>query len=169
MKAKWEQILKDRLDLYGHRNWVVIADSAYPAPSESEIEMIVAGDEQITVVERALAILREYKHVRPAIYTDEELKYVREVDAPGVTTYRKQLAGLLRTHQVSSLLHENAIAMLDRAGEMFRVLVIKTTMQIPYTSVFVELECGYWSDQAEKQLRAGMRSKSQRRRALRRS
>jgi len=27
MKSDWEQILKDRLQLYGHRNWFVIADS----------------------------------------------------------------------------------------------------------------------------------------------
>jgi len=30
-------------------------------------------------------------------------------------------------------------------------------MRIPYTSVFFELDCGYWNDQAEKKLRALMR------------
>ena len=32
--------------------------------------------------------------------------------------------------------HEEIISKLDRAGEMFRVLVIKTNMRIPYTSCF---------------------------------
>ena len=41
--------------------------------------------------------------------------------------------------------HEEIISRLDRVGELFRVLVIKTNMCIPYTSVFFELECGYWN------------------------
>ena len=154
MTARWEQILKDRLRLYGHRNWVVIADSAYPAQSRQGIETIAAEDEQTTVVERAFAVLLECKHIRPAIYIDEELRFVPEEDAPGVTVYREQLASLLRGYEASSLLHEDIISKLDRAGEMFRVLLIKTTMRIPYTSVFVELQCGYWDTGAEDRLRA---------------
>jgi len=38
------------------------------------------------------------------------------------------------------------------------VLVIKTDMTIPYTSVFFELDCGYWDSDAEKRLREGMLS-----------
>jgi hypothetical protein len=36
------------------------------------------------------------------------------------------------------------------------VLVLKTRLTIPYTSVFIRLECGYWSADAEKRLRAAM-------------
>jgi hypothetical protein len=46
---------------------------------------------------------------------------------------------------------------LDRAGELFCVLIVKTNLRIAYTSVFFELECGYWNAQAEKKLRAAMR------------
>ena len=169
MTTNWEQILKDRLKLYGHRNWVVIADSAYPAQSKQGIETIAADDEQATVVERAFAILRECKHVRPAIYTDEELRFVPEEDAPGVTLYREQLARLLSGYEASSLPHEEIISMLDRVGETFRVLLIKTTMRIPYTSVFVELQCGYWNARAENRLRAVIRSEDRNRNARKRS
>jgi len=121
MTTTWEQILKDRLKLYGHRNWVVIADSAYPAQSKQGIETIAADDEQATVVERAFAILRECKHLRPAIYTDDELRFVPEEDAPGVTLYRSQLARLLREYEASSLPHEEIIATLHdqvKAGKI---------------------------------------------------
>jgi len=37
------------------------------------------------------------------------------------------------------------------------VLVLKTTMTIPYSSVFIRLDCKYWSADAEKRLRARMR------------
>ena len=54
--------------------------------------------------------------------------------------------------------HDQIISRLDSVGQMFRVLLIKTNMCIPYTSVFFELECGYWNAEAEKRLRAAMRS-----------
>ena len=46
--------------------------------------------------------------------------------------------------------------MLDAAGRAFRVLLLKTTLALPYTSVFVELDCGYWSAEAEAALRAAI-------------
>jgi hypothetical protein len=163
MKAHWEEILKDRLHVYGHRNWLVIADSAYPAQSRPAIETVVADEEQSAVLERASAALRGCKHIKANIYTDEELAFVREEDAPGIASYREKLASLFTGSQMSVLPHEEIIAKLDRAGELFRVLVIKTNLRIPYTSVFFELDCGYWSAQSEKRLRTAMKSTGQRR------
>ena len=57
------------------------------------------------------------------------------------------------------VLHEELIARLDKAAATFNVLVLKTTLTLPYTSVFVELECGYWSGDAEKRLREAMKPK----------
>jgi hypothetical protein len=45
---------------------------------------------------------------------------------------------------------------LEEAGRSFEVLVLKSTLTLPYTSVFIELECGYWSDDAERALRAAI-------------
>jgi hypothetical protein len=168
MKSNWEEILKDRLPLYGHRNWLVIADSAYPAQSREGIETIVAKEEQLRVLERAVALLRGCQHVTPTIYTDKELKFVSEADAKGVTRYRERLEDLLRGYQVSSLRHDEIISRLDAVGEKFRVLLIKTNLRIPYTSVFFELGCGYWDGQAEMRLRAAMRSRNGRPNAAKR-
>jgi len=93
------------------------------------------------------------------------LTFVREEDAPGISSYRERLGTLLTGSEIRVLPHEEIIAKLDRAGELFRVLVVKTNMRIPYTSVFFELDCGYWSAQAEKQLRAAMKSRGRRRKA----
>jgi len=35
----------------------------------------------------------------------------------------------------------------------FNVLIIKTNLTLPYTSVFFQLECGYWNAAAEENLR----------------
>ena len=165
MKADWEEILKDRLQLYGHRNWLVIADAAYPAQSRPAIQTIIADEEQTTVLERTSAIFSGCKHIKPNIYTDEELAFVREEDAPGISSYRERLGSLFAGREVRVLPHEKIIAKLDRAGELFEVLVVKTNMRIPYTTVFFELDCGYWDAQGEKRLRAAMKSRELRRKA----
>jgi len=158
MSKTWEEVLIDRLPLYGHRNWVVIADAAYPAQSSEGIETIVARADQITVLGKVIALLGECKHIKPTIYTDQELNFVSETDASGVGAYRGQLEQLLRGQDVRILPHDEIIFKLDRVGQMFRVLLIKTSLCIPYTSVFCELECGYWNDEAEKRLRTSMRT-----------
>jgi L-fucose mutarotase/ribose pyranase (RbsD/FucU family) len=162
MNPNWEEILKDRLQLYGHRNWLVIADSAYPAQSSPGVETIVADEEQTAVFARVSAILSRCRHIKPIVYTDAEMKFVAEEDAPGITAYREQLAALLKGQEVLTLPHDEIISKLDRVGDKFRVLLLKTNMRIPYTSVFLELECGYWNAQAEDRLRAAMRSRKRR-------
>ena len=114
MKPNWEEILKDRLQLYGHRNWLVIADSAYPAQSRPAIETVVADEEQTTVLERTSAILAGCKHIKPIIYTDEELAFVHEEDAPGISSYREKLGILFAGAEVRVLPHEEIIAKLDQ-------------------------------------------------------
>ena len=158
MKPNWKGTLEERIKLYGHRNWLVVADSAYPAQSRPGIETVVAAEEQIAVLQHVLSVVRACKHIKPNVYMDEELKFVREEQAPGVDSYRENLANLLRREEVRALPHEKIIATLDCVGEKFRVLLIKTTMRIPYTSVFLEMECGYWNTEEEKRLRAAMQS-----------
>jgi hypothetical protein len=87
---------------------------------------------------------------------DAELPYVTEADAPGVTRYREELPGLLHGEPVQTMLHEKLIAQVGEAGASFHVLVLKTTLTVPYSSVFLRLNCRYWSDEAEARMRARM-------------
>ena len=143
--------------MYGHRNWIVVADSAYPAQSREGIETIVSGAGQVEALTQVLDQIEASRHVRPIIYTDQELAFVNEKDAPGVSAYRESLAILLKGQTAKVLPHEEIIALLDSAAETFRVLIIKTTIDIPYTSVFMQLDCGYWSAEAEARLRAAIK------------
>ncbi len=168
MSSPWEEILKARLPFYGHRNWIVIADSAYPAQSSEGVETIVSEEEQTDVLARTFALLGECRHIQPTVYTDQELNFVSEADARGVTAYRGQLERILKGQNACVLPHDEIISRLDSVGQMFRVLLIKTTMCIPYTSVFFELECGYWNAAAEKRLRTAMRSSGSKRKVAKR-
>ncbi len=49
---------------------------------------------------------------------------------------------------------EELIGKLDEAGKTFHVLLLKTNLCLPYTSVFLQLDCAYWNADAEKRLRA---------------
>jgi L-fucose mutarotase/ribose pyranase (RbsD/FucU family) len=152
----WKRLLKERLPEYGHRNWIVIADSAYPAQSRDGIETVVSGAGQVEVLQYVLSTLSSSRHVRPNIFLDQELKFLHDSDAPGVDAYRQQLTALLGSRETVSLPHEEIISKLDQAGQTFRVLIIKTDMTVPYTTVFLQLDCAYWSADSERKLRAAM-------------
>jgi L-fucose mutarotase/ribose pyranase (RbsD/FucU family) len=160
MKAlpNWEQILTERLPLFGHRNWIVVADAAYPSQSRPGVETIASGETQQAVVETVLARLRECSHVRPVIHLDRELAFVDERDALGVDAYRRWLDTQLKGQTVDSSPHDEIIAKMDQAAQMFSVLVVKTAMTIPYTTVFIELDCGYWNGDSELRLRRAMQT-----------
>jgi len=152
----WRTRLNEELPLLGHRNWIAIVDSAYPLQTSGGIETVETNVDQIEVVKTVLGELGKAKHVRPIIFTDAELKIVPEKDAVGVTAYREALRSLLGKNDVQSLPHEEIISKLDEAGKTFHILVLKSRLTIPYTSVFIRLECGYWSGDAEKRLREAM-------------
>lgn len=149
----WQKQLADRLPAFGHRNWIVVADMAYPAQSREGIETVYIGGDQLAAVKKVLSAVDAAPHVRGVIYVDQELKSVADADAPGVDSYRGALDGLLEGRPVSKLPHEEIIGKLDEAAKTFRILVLKTDMTLPYTSVFVQLDCGYWSAEKEKRLR----------------
>lgn len=153
----WRNKVSRELPVLGHRNWIIIADSAYPAQSRAGIETIATGAEQIEVVKAVLGAVDNTEHVRAIVYLDAEMKYVPVKDAPGINAYRKELTALLGKRTVKRVPHEELIAKIDEAAKTFRVLIFKTKLTVPYTSVFLELDCGYWSLEAEQNLRQAIR------------
>jgi hypothetical protein len=154
--SDWKQELEQELPLMGHRNWVVVADSAYPLQTSPGIKTLYAGGDHVAVLSQVLEAVSDQKHVRPVIFTDAELQHVDESHAPGIGAFRKQLASALAQRDVEVLPHDAIIHQLDEAGGAFRVMIIKTDLALPYTSVFIRLDCGYWSADAEEALREAM-------------
>ncbi len=152
----WERQLETLLPLYGHRNWIVVADSAYPAQSKPGIETVVSGAGQLEVARKVLDAVNASRHVRANVYLDQELDFVAESDAPGVGHYRTQLTQLLKGANTIPMLHEQIIAKLDQVSHVFHVLIIKSELTIPYTTVFFELGCAYWPADSEAKMRKAM-------------
>ncbi len=155
----WREGLRAYLPLLGHRNWIVVADSAYPAQASPGIQVIYTGEGQIEVLREVLKALDASRHLQPVVHLDAELESVPEGLAPGVGAYRAELKKLLEGRRVApSELHERLMGRFDIVGKLFRVLILKTDLTVPYTSVFLELDCGYWGPEAEKKLREAMRA-----------
>jgi L-fucose mutarotase/ribose pyranase (RbsD/FucU family) len=153
------KIMNEKLPRLGHRNWIVIADSAYPAQSRPGIQTIYIGGDQLERVADVIQYIQNSGHVRGEVLLDTELAAVPEADAPGVTRYREQLASRLGASPPRQLRHEEIIGQLDDAAKTFEVLILKTDGRIPYTTVFVQLDCGYWSADAEQRLRESLEKK----------
>jgi RbsD / FucU transport protein family len=156
----WRSKLNQELPLLGHRNWIMIVDSAYPLQVSPGVETIETNEDLPRVARIVLDTLDHAIHVTPNIYLDAELPYVSDQAAPGVSVYRQHLKEVLKDRPVKSLPHEVLIKQINDAGQTFHILVLKTNMAIPYTSIFLQLDCKYWPPQAEQQLRQAMKSAS---------
>jgi L-fucose mutarotase/ribose pyranase (RbsD/FucU family) len=156
--STWQSRFESALPEYGHRNWIVIADAAYPMQSAPGIETIATGDDHFEVLNHVLEAIDGDTHVRAIVMLDAELEHVSPDDAPGVTDYRTRLRESLGDMKSKVMPHEEIISRLDEDSRMFNVLLLKTNLTIPYTSVFIQLDAGYWDADKEKRLRDSFES-----------
>jgi D-ribose pyranose/furanose isomerase RbsD len=154
--ARRRSDLESRVAELGHRNWIVIADAAYPVQTPAGVETVVDGGDSLDLTSQVLSELHGQGHVRPIVYLDAELAFVSEADAPGVTAYRDALARTLPRATVLRMPHAELLAQVAQSARQYRVLVLKTGSKLPYSSVFLELDCGYWSPESEERLREKM-------------
>lgn len=152
----WTQDFDRLLPLLGHRNWILIVDKAYPYQSASGITTIDTKMPLPAVLDRVVAALGAATHVKPRFYTDRELTALGEDLAPGVTAYRAELARILKDAETQTLLHDTVFAKLADASKLFHVVILKTESTLAYSSVFIELDCAYWSADKEKALRENL-------------
>ncbi len=151
--SEWRKELQEQIQLHGHRNWILIVDSAYPFQSKSAINTIATGESQLAVVTEVLDAVDEANHIYPEVFLDKEIDFVPEKNAKGIDSYKSDLYTLLKGRNVTKELHEELIATIDEAAKTFNILVLKTDLTIPYTSVFLRLDCGYWNGDQEKEMR----------------
>lgn len=152
----WKADVNTELHLLGHRNWILIVDSAYPLEVSSGIETIDTEAPQLAVAHFVLNAIENSIHVSPDIYMDAELPYVSDQDAPDASAYRRQVGDLLHGYQIISEPHAKLLDTIAQEGQTFKILVLKTNGTVPYSSIFIRLDCKYWPAAAEQRLRARM-------------
>lgn len=152
----WKQVLEQDLNMLGHRNWILVVDKAFPEQSSEGMKYMYVEQELLPTLEYVLGVLENSTHVKPIIYQDKELSYITEAQVPGIEAFRSSAENILEGRPVNTMLHDEVFTLLDESSSLFSVLVIKTNCTMPYTSVFMQLDCSYWGPENEKLLREHM-------------
>lgn len=149
----WREKFDSQMPLLGHRNWILVVDKAYPMQSAGGILTINTGESLLPVLEYVLESIKKEKHTVPVVYTDKELDAMEDDLCTGIDDFKIKLKAVLKHTNVKSILHDEIFNKLDNAAELFKIIVLKTECLMPYTSVFMELDCGYWTPEKEGALR----------------
>lgn len=154
----WKSALDRELPILGHRNWILVVDKAFPEENAPGIQTIYTDEDLLAVLKYTLDQINTSTHVRPVIYTDKELQYVPLKFAPGILIFRDSLEKLLSSTPSIPMLHDSVFTRIAEVNKLFKILILKTNDTIAYSSVYLQLDCAYWGDDAEKFLRDTMRS-----------
>ncbi len=149
----WREALAAQTAQLGYRNWIVVAEASFPAHSRAGVRQINANEGIPAVVDEVLRTLEQTEHVTPRIYVSREMRVVENDYAPGIEEFREKLEGALHAHETTVLEQQSLLTLMEDTTKSFEVLVIRTTTALPYTSVFMELQPGYWDADSEARLR----------------
>lgn len=152
-ESLWKNAVANQAAQLGYRNWIVVAEASFPAQNRSGIRQVTADVEIPEALDYVLASLEQTQHVRPQVYLTRELRSVENDFAPGIDQHRKRMTSALHGHETTELDQQSLLTLLEDANRSFDVLVIRTATALPYTSVFMELQPGYWDAESETRLR----------------
>lgn len=147
--SNWENKVEEGITLLGHRNWIVITDMAYPLQSQPGIDTLFTNESYEEVLKTVFAVIKNSPHVYANIYQDAEINLLKDSDLNGVDEFKKYTREILGEDIIYKE-HEQLIAKLDEVAKVFNVIILKTTLTIPYTTTFFELDCKYWDAQKQK-------------------
>ena len=151
--STWEAAVRRQVGQLGYRNWIVIAEASFPAHNRPGIRQMNAAVDVPQALDYVLKTLEQTENVRPQIYVSRELRSVENDFAPGIDELRKNLLNSLHGHETTELDQQSLLTLLEDASGSFDVLVIRTPTALPYSSVFLELQPGYWDVDSETRLR----------------
>ncbi len=151
--ADWKSSVSRQVNQLGYRNWIVITEASFPAHNRPGFRQVSSTAEIPEVVDYVLNAIEQNQHVLPKIFLTRELRAVENDFAPGIDELRGRVKAALHGHEPTELDQQSLITLLESANQNFEVLVIRTPTALPYTSVFMELQPGYWDAESEERLR----------------
>lgn len=153
MGSSWQAAVDNQVGQLGYRNWIIVAEASFPAHSRSGVRQVTAAAEVPEVVDYVLHALERTENLRPRVYLTRELRSVENDFAPGIDPFRERIRGSLHGHETTELDQQSLLTLMEDANRSYEVLVIRTQTALPYTSVFLELQPGYWDADSESRLR----------------
>jgi len=158
----WAGTVEREVDALGVQNWIIVAESSFPVVSRGGVRTLVVDGEIPEIVDFVVNHLEKSENVTPTFNTARELPFVSNDRAPGIDFFRKQLKEALHGHQVRQMDNRSLTLLAHSDASKFAVLVLKSKTALPYSSVFIELDSGYWDRDSEDRLRQEMRSAQER-------
>jgi len=155
----WVKKFASMLPLMGHRNWIAIVDSAYPYQSGDSIMTINTGENIIDVTDKVIKLLEHADHVRPIIYRDAEFNFMDESLLEGVDKMKADFNNVFSGSKLTTIPHDDIFSLFEKASLLFKIIILKTDCKIPYSSTFINLDCGYWPANKEVILREKMKER----------
>src|SRR6478752_5924212 len=152
-KQGWQAAVDRQVGQLGYRNWIVVAEASFPAHSRPGIRQVNAAADIPETLDYVLRTLEQTENVRPQVYVTRELRAVENDFAPGIDDLRKRMQSSFHGHETTELDQQSLLTLLEDANRSFDVLVIRTPTALPYSSVFLELQPGYWDVDSESRLR----------------
>jgi L-fucose mutarotase/ribose pyranase (RbsD/FucU family) len=152
-ESDWRNAVARNVNQLGYRNWIVISEASFPAHSRIGVQQVNAPVEVPEALDYVLRTIEQTEHVKPRIYLPREMRSVENDYAPGIDDFRKRMNVALHANEVTEIDQEALITLMQDANKAFNVLVIRTTSALPYSSVFMELQPGYWDGDSESHLR----------------
>lgn len=152
----WRREVKKHISDLGFRNWIVIAESSFPSYSRPRARQVAADAEIPDVLAFVLQNISETQHVKPNVYLTRELRSMSNDAAPGIDELKRRTENLLWGVECTSLDQESLMTLVADADRSYDVLIIRTTSALPYSSIFMELQPGYWDAESEQELRSRM-------------
>lgn len=152
-KSEWQLAVDRQAAQLGYRNWIVIAEASFPAHSRPGVRQVAAPVDIPEAVDYVLNALEQTENVRPQVYVTREVRSVENDFAPGIDDLRKRIRNSFHGHEPTELDQQSLLTLLEDANRSFDVLVIRTQSALPYASVFMELQPGYWDSESESRLR----------------
>lgn len=149
----WKSSVRRQTSELGFRNWIVIAEASFPAYSRNGVRQVAANAEVPEVFAHVLQEIEQTQHVKPNVYLTRELRSIHNDVAPGIDEYRAKTLEVMAGMEYTSLDQESLMTLIADANRSFNVLIIRTTSALPYSSIFIELQPGYWDAESEQQLR----------------
>jgi hypothetical protein len=149
----WTQRLDSEIVELGAYNWIIVTESAYPAPGRPQTHTVISPYELPQTLDSVLQTIDSLGHIRPRIYLTREVDELSETYAPGIENHRANLSKYLNERTTQSLSARSLESLLRSSKNGNRVLVVKSQTSLPYTSIYIELESGYWDGESETALR----------------
>lgn len=162
-KLPWHKKFDSRLSLLGKDNWIIVTESSYPCRRAMGIETIATHKGLPSVLDYVLSGMDDSVHAGATAWLCSELEKVPDRDAIGITKVHHEIRRLLNDAKipVKVATEQEILKKIDTETADYNVLVLKSGTPLPYTSVYLHIDCRYWDEAREKRLRDALRSSEQ--------